>query len=340
MKFKNFKFGFDFTNTMESLQGSGKAYFVTAVAMIVLMGLVCGIVFFAVVKGSEEVLVPSVVGKELTVALEEMQVKELYPKIQMRYSNSPSEKGLVLEQDPPEGTIVKAGRRIELVVSRGVVIDKVENYINQKYDDVKVHLQTLFTGTRPLITLMDPPMYVSSTAEAGTILEQNPLPDTILTDPIKLELVVSRGPEFEKTKVPSLTGLSINDTLLQLSRSKVVFNITTKIAEAGETPGTIVSQSQEGGTWADVYGRVDAVMAISSKTEDDMVYGVFTETLPDYPYALQLQLDVQTYDGERYNLATLNHPGGLLTIPYYLQKKSVLILSIGDTRDVMRKTVQ
>lgn len=340
MNFKKFKFGIDFGNTLESLQASGKAYIFTAIIMVFIMAVTCCIVFFAIVKGAEEVLVPSVEGKELTEALEAMQVKELYPKIQLRYSNHPSDKGFVLEQDPPAGTIVKAGRRIELVVSRGVILDKVEDYTNQKFDDVKVHLQTLFTGTKPMILLKDPPMYVSNVAEPGTILEQNPPADTILTDPIELELVVSKGPEFEKTKVPALTGLSINDTLLQLARSKVVFEFTTKIAEATEVPGTVVSQDKEAGTWADMYSRVNAVVAVPQKVEKDMVYGIYTENLPNYPYPLQLQLDVQTFDGERYNLVTLNHPGGKLTIPYYLQKKSVLILSIEDSRDVMRKTVQ
>ncbi|NLM01157.1 MAG: PASTA domain-containing protein [Treponema sp.] len=340
MNFNKFKFGIDFTDTFESLQKSGKAYIITAILMVVIMAVTCGIVFFAVVKGSEEVLVPNVVGKELTKALEELQVKELYPKIQLRYSNNPDEKGLILDQNPPAGTIIKASRRVNLIVSRGVIIDKVEDYTNQKFDDVKVHLQTLFTGTRAMITLQDPPFYVSNIAEAGTILEQNPPADTIIIDPIKLELVVSKGPEFEKTKVPPLTGLSVNDTLLQISRSKVIFDFTTKIADITELPGTIVSQEKEAGSWADVNGRVNAVLAIPEKQTGDMVYGIFSETLPKYPYALQLQLDVQTYDGERYNLVTLNHPGGNLTIPYYLQKNSILILSIENSRDVMRKTIQ
>lgn len=47
-----------------------------------------------------------------------MQVKELYPKIQLRYSDVPGDKGMILEQNPVAGTIVKASRRIDLVVSR------------------------------------------------------------------------------------------------------------------------------------------------------------------------------------------------------------------------------
>lgn len=341
MNFKKIKFGIDFQNAMESLQANGKSLVITSISMILFMAIVCCIVFFTVVKGAEEVMVPNVEGKELTTALQEMQVKELYPKIQLKYSNHPDEKGLVLEQDPPAGAIVKAGRRIQLVVSRGVVIDKVENYMNQKFDDVKVHLQTLFTSSaRPLIVLQDPPLYVYNTAEAGTVLEQNPPADTTITDPIKLELVVSKGPEYEKTKVPSLTGLSLNDTLLQLSRSKVIFDITSRPPENEEKPGTVVAQVPEGGSVVDVYTRATAIIAFPESNSNDLINGIFTETLPNYPYALQLQLDVQTPEGERYNLVSLNHPGGLLTVPYSVPQNSILILSIENSRDVLRKTVQ
>ena len=89
-------------------------------------------------------MVPDVTGKDLTDALQEMQAKELYPKIRLRYSKSPEEKGSVLEQSPSGGTIVKAGERINLTVSQGVVLDRVENYVGMKIDDVRAQLQTLF----------------------------------------------------------------------------------------------------------------------------------------------------------------------------------------------------
>lgn len=337
---KKFSIGDGFTDLMEKLQASGKVFVFTAILMLIIMGIVAGIVFFASVKGQEQVMVPDVVGKDLTEALQDMQVKELYPKIQLRYSNNPDEKGQILEQNPPAGAIVKADRHVELVVSRGAVIDKVENYINQKYDDVKVHLQTLFTSTRTMILLQDPPLYVFNAAEAGTILEQNPPEGTIITDPVTLELVVSKGPEFDKTKVPALTGLSLNDTLLQMSRSKVVFDFTAREAASGEKPGVVVSQSPVEGSYVDVNSRGEAVITYPANQDRNMVFGIYKNLLSSYPYALQVQLDVLTPDGERYNLVTMNHPGGMLSVPYYLPRNSVLILSVGDSRDVQRTTVQ
>ena len=329
----------DFQDFLESLQSNGKSLLILSIGLIVLMGIITVGVFFLSVKGSEEVMVPDVVGKEFTTACLDMEVKELYPRIQLRYSNSPDEKGRVLEQSPAPGTIVKAGKRIDLVISRGVVIDRVENFVGQKLDDVKMHLQSLFTSSVKALIVLDEPMYEYNKAEAGTIIAQEPAADTNISEPIKLKLVVSRGPEHEKAKVPNLVGLSINDTLLQMTRSKIVFEFTSRPVEKGEKPGTVVSQLPNDGSWVDTYSRVSAVIAYPETTTDDMVYGIFTEELPEYAYALQIKLEVITPEEERYQLASIMHPGGLLTIPYLVPRNSILVLSIYD-KEAIRRSVQ
>ncbi len=154
--FNRFDIHFDL-ESIETYIGEHLRLFVTAAAaLIAFVVLIAVTVFFIALRGAEQTMVPDVVGKELTAALLELQVKELYPRIQLRYSQSIADKGNILEQDPRPGAIVKAGRRIRLVVSRGVVVDKVENYLGQNLDDVKIHLQTLFsTSARPLLSLKE-----------------------------------------------------------------------------------------------------------------------------------------------------------------------------------------
>ncbi|MDD7417396.1 MAG: PASTA domain-containing protein [Treponemataceae bacterium] len=328
-------------NFLESLQTNTKTLIISGILMLVIMGIVASGIFLVTIKGSEEVMVPDVVGKELTSALLDMQVKELYPKIQLRYSNSQDEKGCVLEQDPQAGAIVKAGRRVELVVSRGVVLDRVENYVGQTLDAVQLHLQALFTSSEKALLVLDDEniLYEYNEAEAGTILEQDPLPDTNISEPIKLKLVVSRGPEHEKAKVPLLVGLTVNDSLLQMSRSKLVFDFTSRTAEGDEAPGTIISQLVDADTYVNTYSTVGAVFVFPEEREAEKIYGIFTEELPPYSFPLQVKLDALTPEGERFNVVTMMHPGGKITIPYILPLGTELILYIYD-KEVIRKTVQ
>ena len=98
---------------------------VVLLGVVVFTGLAAIISFFLALRGEEPTLVPRVEGLELATALVKLQEKELYPRISLRFSDDSNTKGTILEQDPPAGAIVKAGRRIELVVSRGTAIDRI-----------------------------------------------------------------------------------------------------------------------------------------------------------------------------------------------------------------------
>ena len=119
--------------------------FISMVAgLLIFVGIIAISVFFIVVRGAEQTMVPDVQGLELTKALMDLQVKELYPRIQLRYTQTSADKGLILEQNPMPGTIVKAGRRIRLVVSQGALVNTIENYLGKNIDDVRMDLHTLY----------------------------------------------------------------------------------------------------------------------------------------------------------------------------------------------------
>lgn len=324
--------------TVETLQISGKALLVTVGAAIIFMFVVCISVFFASVKGEEQVLVPALEGKLLTTALLEMQAKELYPKLQLRYTDSPDDKDKVLSQNPDAGAIVKAGTRVTITVSRGVIIDHVENYIGSKLDDVKLKLQTMFTGSaRPLIVLAEP-VYKADKADAGTILEQDPPEGTPIATPVTVKLVVSRGPAYDYTAVPNLVGLSINDLLSRIGQNKLVYDFTAHSAEGDEKPGTVTGQQTFNREYVNNYTRMNVELALPTSAQNGLLYGVFSTQVTDYPYPVEMKLDAIPETGDRYTLVTFMHIGGSVTMPYAVPKNTELIFSI-EGRDQKRVLV-
>ena len=324
--------------TLSAINTNKKPFFLVVILALVFMFVICWITFFATVRGPEQVMVPNIEGKELTTALLELQAKELYPKIQLKYTDNPDDAGKILNQNPEGGSIVKAGRRITLTVSRGTILDHVENYIGQKYDDVKINLQTMFTGsTRPLIVLAEP-SYKSDQSEAGTILAQDPPEGTIISNPVTVRLIVSKGAEYENTRVPSIVGFDFKKLISTISTSRIVFDFTSHIAENGENEGTVTSQGTETGEFVPNYSRVSAEIALPKKKNDDEVLGLFTARLPEYPYAVEMTLE-SSRAGVKETLITLKHNGGNVTIPYIAEKDSELILSIAG-RIVARQTVE
>jgi beta-lactam-binding protein with PASTA domain len=326
-------------NGLENVQANGRSLIVAVVGALFLMFVTCLAVFFIAVKGQEKVMVPNVTGKELTEALLEMQVKELYPKIQLRYSDTPGDANKILEQSPEAGSIVKAGRRITLVVSRGVVIDHVENYVGMNFDDVKIKLQTLFAGTAtPLIILADP-VYKPDSSAAGTVLAQDPPEGVRITKPVRVSLVVSRGPETDKTAVPNIVGKSVNDILQLMPQSKIIFDFTQHTAAATEKPGTVVSQQMFGSNIVPDYTRMTADFAMPTQSPDGNVYGLFTDTLTEYPYPVAVKLEALPQEGNPYTIVSFTHPGGNLTIPYAVPRGTTLVLTVVG-RTSKKMTVQ
>lgn len=302
--------------------------------VIVLMAAAGLAAFLLSLRGTEQTLVPDLRGAELSQALIRLQEKELYPRIALRFTDQPADRGRIVEQKPLPGAIVKAGRRIQLVVSRGPVVDRVENYLGQDLNAVKLHLQTLFASSTPLLSVKEPPIYVFDTAVAGTVLEQKPLPDTELSGPTALELVVSRGPEKVQLAVPKLEGLGFEASLREIEKSGLPALFTVKKPAGKEKPGLILSQNPPAGTTLDPKARVNLVLA-SPSVEKGMVFGLFSRELPVYPYPLRLSLEVLKPSGERVSLLSMEHPGGSFSAPYLLPEGSVLTLRVLD-REIAR----
>ena len=333
------KVRFSFSEGFDHLQSNLPALIIACLSAFLIMIIAGCAVFFTNVKGAEKVLVPNVVGKKWDEAFIEMQIKELYPKINLRYSNVPGDEGLVLEQSPQPGAIVKGYSRINLVISRGVVIDAVGSYVGKNLSEVQMSLQTLFAGqTKPLITLATP-SYIPDASEAGTILEQDPPEGSKISEPVVVNLVVSRGPNYENTRRPYVIGQSINDLLQTIARTKIVFDITSHQAGESEKPGTVVSQQTIEDEYVPNYTRVTVEMAMPEASNDDNAYGIFQEKLPDYPYPVPMKLEAYPTEGTAYTIVNFNHPGGNLTIPYEVPRGTTLVLSVADKVEA-RKLVE
>jgi len=339
-KFDKLKFNFDF-DSMEEIAAKRLKLFISMMAvLLVIVGLIAISIFFVAVRGAEQTLVPEVRGKELTEALLELQVKELYPRIQLRYSQSSRDRGQILEQDPRAGTIVKAGRQIRLVVSQGVMINRVENYVGRNIDDVRMDLQTFVaTSGNPLLSLKEPLMYDFSPEAPGTVLRQKPEPGTDISGPMSLEFVVSQGQEHALLTVPQLTGLSLSSVLEQIGRMGIVFEFSLREIREGEKGETVVYQTPAAGTSVTSNVIVDLVVNTPSQLRDGEVYKLFTYTMPINPYPLPVRLEAILPSGERLRLISVEYPGGKFTVPYRLPVESVLVLSMMN-REIYRETVR
>ena len=300
--------------------------------------IVASVAFFAVLKGAEKVMVPDVRGKDLADALLVLQERELYPRLTLKFTDNPLDRNSVLEQTPGPGSIIKAGRRIKLTVSRGAVLDKIDNYAGKDLETVRLQLQTLFASSKAIVTIQDPISYRFDDAPAGTILEQKPIPGTEISGPTILELIVSKGPETAKAAAPDFMGKSIREAAGLAGTSPLLVDFSMRQAKKDEPQGRVVEQRPKAGTEIKTTERMQVVLTAPASAKGT-VSGVYKYSLQEYPYPVPLRLEASGASGQRTLLIAFNHPGGLFSLPFTLPAGSTFILTVLD-RELARTEVK
>ena len=320
----------------DDISGNGKTIVITSLVMLIVFIAVSTLVFFISLKSAEQVMVPNVVGKDLPEALLDLQARELYPRIQLRYSQKADEKGLILEQDPSPGAIVKGGKRIELVVSQGSVLDTVQNYIGENIEDVQNRIRELFTsGSRQYLQIKQPYLTKYSAEPAGTILEQEPAAGTPISNNMELTFVVSKGTQAETTQVPDMAGADLKKIYQVMQRAAVTFAFT-----AGSTTGTDITVQQQSAaaqSGVPVFSPVTLTVSLP-ESADGMVSGILKTTLAEFPYPFTVSLYAAYPNGDKDLLTSFRHPGGACSVPYTVPEGTKLSLEVLN-KEVYTETV-
>ena len=326
---------------LDELISNNLKLFASMVMGFLLLAVIIGVaVFFTVLRREDQVMVPNVQGRELTQALLELQARELNPRIHLRYSQSPHDRGLVLEQEPAPGQIVTVGRRIRLVVSQGAVINRVENFMGRNIDSVRADLMTFAIGAGGAVfTLREPVMLDYSNEPPGTIIQQSPEAGTDISGPTQLEFVVSRGPQHSLMTVPQLTGLALSDALAWIGSAGIFFEFSVREPMPGEAGETVVLQSPPAGTSVTANTRISLTVTAPNSIFEGEVFSLFSHTMSPNPFPLPVRLQALLPTGELTEIIGVDFPGGRFTVPYRLPVNTVLILSMMD-REIYRETVQ
>jgi beta-lactam-binding protein with PASTA domain len=307
-----------------------RTFLVFAVGIIIIM-LVAGFAtFFLSLKGVEQTMVPDVTGQELGNALVALEEKALYSSVQLRFTQNIEDKGLVVGQEPQPGTSVRAGSRIVLRVSKGSAIEKLDDYVGWNLDDLEAHIKSMVSIYGPLLSIRKPVIKMYDDSASGTILVQKPEPGTEISAATELELVVSKGPEGQNRTVLDYTDLTFGEVIESVVKSNIQFVFTSEPAGPSDVPGTVVSQSPSAESSVPNDTIMQFVIAAPEKTPEGYVFGILERTLPDYSVPVTVKVEVINPGGERRELFSMKHKGGLITIPYLEEENTLLKVSIAN----------
>jgi eukaryotic-like serine/threonine-protein kinase len=309
--------------------------FVGAVLLMIIAGLTS---FFVSLRGAEETMVPDVRNEDLLDAMLVLQERGITAEVEVRFSADPALAGKVIAQSPPAGTLVRAGKIMDLVVSRGARIDRVGTYIGRTLVDIRAELRALFATGDQTIQIGDV-SYVFNELEAGRVLAQDPPPATDITSIIRVDLVVSRGPDVERLTVPSFIGLPFELSITRLSQASIPFVFEIRDAEPDEQTGLVMSQDPAPQTEVTMGEFVTLTMTRPAVVPDGFVFGLYDRALPEYTVSVDLTLESQAPGRDREVLVSMLHPGIRFSVPYIVPVNSALILSRSG-QEILRSVVR
>jgi serine/threonine-protein kinase len=169
-----------------------------------------------------------------------------------RRTNDTVQSGLVFDQNPDEGTRLKKGSTVTIVVSTGVAPTPVPNVVGQDVQSAHDELaRSGFTNVR------DTPR-TDETQPKGRVLEQDPKANDKAAKDALITLVVSSG--REQATVPDVTGRDLGSAANLLGQRG--FQTTTR-DQASDTvdSGKVIGTEPGAGTQADKGSLVTIVVS-------------------------------------------------------------------------------
>jgi serine/threonine-protein kinase len=206
--------------------------------LLVLLLAAAGAAAYYLLTATTQVKVPSVVGKQLSVARPALAHAGF--KVKVNYHRSHRHFGLVLGESPAGGTEAGPGSTVTLTVSHGpgrVTVPQVQG-LTLARAEAAIRKAGLRVGkVQSVNDSQFPPGQVSSTSPFGG--QPEPLGTHV-------NLFVSAGPA--KRTVPNVTGET--ESAARAALISAGFTVQSVSTISKQTPGTVVSQTPAGGTQA------------------------------------------------------------------------------------------
>jgi eukaryotic-like serine/threonine-protein kinase len=163
--------------------------------------------------------------------------------------------GTVLSQEPPAGTLVKVGRPVAVIISKGSELVRIPYLVGVTVR--QAHLTLSDMGLVP----GDIDWGFSDSLPPEVVLESTPSAGILVPKGGRVNLVVNQGGVQDTLAMPNLVGLAVEDANRQLTGLGLELGVTIRQYSKDLLPGTILEQSEPAGVWVRRGDVIDVVVA-------------------------------------------------------------------------------
>ena len=184
----------------------------------------------------QEIALPNLIGK--TEAEARKAVQDMGLKFEVKSETTDSSKPYgVLSQDPQSGMTVKQNSTVYVVLNVDSKATKLDSYVGMKLEEIESKVKEL--GLKIEVD------YVDDDSEENTILAQNPIAGSSITEGDTLYLSISNGKGAEENLVPNVLGMNFDDAKKMLEEKGLIVKDAVYVASEETEKDRVLSQSIE-----------------------------------------------------------------------------------------------
>ncbi|WZL74790.1 Stk1 family PASTA domain-containing Ser/Thr kinase [Clostridiaceae bacterium 35-E11] len=185
--------------------------------------------------------VPNFVGKPYEEAKSNLENLGFKVELASEQNSSQYNKGYVISQDPADGTKLKPGYPIKLIVSKGPKMVPVPTFINENIKDIDILLENANLEEGDV-------KYDYSSLPIGIIIDQSPKKGKEVPENTAIDLVVSQGPEIRTILMPDLVEKNVDDAKRDIETSGLIVGDINHDFSDDVEKNKVISQSIKAGT--------------------------------------------------------------------------------------------
>lgn len=211
--------------------------FILLLETALILFLASALITTSLILKGEIVTVPNLRGKTLDEGRTLLSRNLLSLSFTGTEFDSEIEKGLIISQDPPAGSKIKANRMVKVIVSAGSEIVEIPDLLGKSLETA---VQTLASVglSRGTISQVHSRQY-----PAGRIIAQAPKPGGKVKRMTAINLLISQGEQELKYVMPDLIGQRVDQAVARLNELGFrVANVRSSYYP-GLEPGIIIKQT-------------------------------------------------------------------------------------------------
>lgn len=212
-------------------------------ALVFFIAVMVGVAWYVFNQASMSgtpVVVPDVTGLAVTDAANLLADTGLEMGTQRRMTNDAVPQYHVIVQRPRAGEVVRAGRKVNLIVSEGVQTKPAPGFLGKVLKDAQTEIEsTQF--------IMGSVARIPDARPVDTILAQDPPPLVPIQRGTEIHFLVSGGPKSEVVRMPAIVGKKLDEAQLALANLNVTV-VPIKTDRPDAEPDIVLSQNPEAGT--------------------------------------------------------------------------------------------